>query len=329
MNRDVVFARMDRLGDLILTLPCDQIDTQTRAHWFVTTGLGSLLDCAKPRRSFTEYSREFSFWQLIRMVRELRQRRPDAIVLFHTPWWVALAAWLARIPLRAGRLSQWHSFLFLNRRLRQKRHLSERHELEYNQELTRLIEPATESRHLLPLSSLALRLEPPSVNLHKWGLVGGRYYVVHPGMGGSALNWPVPSYAELIRLLAQYHPVVVTGTPGDAPYLSPLKQLISDLANITWLDGKLSLQELIAVDASAAAVVAPSTGAVHIAASAGAPTVGLYSPVVAHSAKRWGPIGPIVRVIEPSAQENRRSMNTIQIDTVFQTVLSIQRVEPT
>ena len=37
-----------------------------------------------------------------------------------------IAAWLAGVPERIGRQSQWHSFLFLNIPVRQKRSLADR-----------------------------------------------------------------------------------------------------------------------------------------------------------------------------------------------------------
>ena len=55
---------------------------------------------------------------------------------------------------------------------------------------------------------------------------------------------------------------------------------------------EMSLEDLIGVIATASAVVAPSTGPLHLAAALGTPLAGIYSPVRVHHPDRWGPLGP-------------------------------------
>ena len=260
------------------------------------------------------------------MWRRIRSLKPSAAVVFHAPWWVGLAIFMARVPVRVGRHSQWHSFLFFNRGVRQRRHLSEHHELWYNQELcSRLSSPT-----LLPdsqVESRSLRLVAPSADLGKWRLNTHNYFVVHPGMGGSALNWPSESYIELIRQLLQYRPVVVTGTPADDPYVRPLFEQLNECGGITWLQNRLSTEELLTVYSQASCVVAPSTGVAHIAASLGTPIVGIYSPVLAHSARRWRPLGPYVKVLEPSTPlpAAEKTLKDISVSSVLSAALEIQK----
>ena len=121
-------------------------------------------------------------------------------------------------------------------------------------------------------------------------------------MGGSALNWPTENYRTLIKnLLSLGQKVVITGTGADRAYTEPLK----DLANqngMHWLVEKLTGPQLIDVLAAASWVLAPSTGVVHLAASLGTLTYGIYPPVRAQSATRWGPQGPRVHVLTPQVE---------------------------
>lgn len=208
-----------------------------------------------------------------------------------------------------GVLSQWHSFLFFNRGVRQKRSLAECNEFEYN---IRLLEDG------LGFPRGRLVREP----LRLWTKSGrptalpssvSQYIVVHPGMGGSALNWPIPRYAELIRRLGPH--VVITGTPADSSFLEPLRDLLKDAPNVIWMDGRLSGAELIWVLQNARAVVAPSTGVLHLAASTGVPTLGLFSQIRVQRAIRWGPLGPRTAVVE-APNDSPDAMSLITVDEV-------------
>jgi ADP-heptose:LPS heptosyltransferase len=55
------------------------------------------------------------------------------------------------------------------------------------------------------------------------------------------------------------------------------------------LGGRTSLRTLAAVLAGADVVIAPNTGAAHLAAAVGTPVVSLFAPVV--PAARWAPYG--------------------------------------
>lgn len=301
--RRLLFVRLDRIGDLVLTLPVDEALPEAEVHWWIPQGLSFVTRSARPRRHATETPRRIDFREFLRCLREVRSQRYDAAVVFHAPWWVSCLLWLARIPIRAGVRSQWHSFLFLNRATRQKRSRAEHSELEYN---FRLLEAALGAptgaltRHHLKLIGWTGPERQELLERH--GLQEKGFSVVHPGMGGSALNWPTGRYAEWIGILARREPVAVTGTAGDEPYLAPLRELFKSDPRVIWLDKKLSGPELITVLSAARSVTAPSTGVMHLAASTGVPTLGIFSPVRVQHPRRWGPQGPRQTTILPKLQ---------------------------
>lgn len=290
--RRVLFVRMDRIGDLILTLPADQhpIFKNAETTWFISHGLGFVAQNAVPKRSFFEWKKEFSFAQFFLFVKKVRKLNPDVSVSFHSPWWVTLALFLARVPRRVGVLSSWHSYLFLNAGLRQKRSQCEWHEMDYNHQL---IQKTLAPRFAQETSSLTLTAPEASVDLP------ASYVVIHPGMAGSALNWPLLHYQELIAHLSQKIQVVITGTAVDRGLLEPLRKALPASPQIIWLNETLSPQQLLFVLKKAQVVFAPSTGVIHLAASLGVPTRGIYSPVVVQQAQRWGPRGPDVKTWAP------------------------------
>lgn len=302
-----VYIRIDRMGDLVLTLPVDEGSPDI--HWFIPKGLGFLLNMSIPERKHTEFNREFSWPEFKRMVQVLRELKPQRVVIFHAPTWVYFAVRLAGVPERFGRLSQWYSFLLLNKGLRQSRSLGEKHETEYNWELLREERPLPAPLKLTARSAKPLNF--PSK----------MYFVIHPGMGGSALNWPAENYIGLIQTLTKKSPVVITGTADDESYLKPLRDALKNKSHVLWLDGKLDSAELMLVLKDAKAVIAPSTGVVHLAASLGAPTIGLYSPIAAERSKRWGPRGDKVKILDASeASPIEDSMKTISVEMVLKAI---------
>jgi heptosyltransferase I len=314
--RRALFVRLDRIGDLVLTLPTDGAASIPAVDWWIPNGLSFVTEHAQPPRNAREFPRNLSLIDALRLAREVRQKSYDLAVIFHAPWWVSLVVWAAGIRVRIGVRSQWHSFLFLNRTIRQKRSRAECSELEYNFRL--LEEGLGLSIGSFVRSSLKLRAKTGRPDLAP----AGEFYVVHPGMSGSALNWPVERYAELVARLDR--PVVITGTASDAAYLEPLRATVD--RKVIWADGKLAGAELISLLANARAVIAPSTGVLHLAASCGVPTVGIFSNVLVQRALRWGPQGDHVAVVEPpfdcAADE---CMSKISVDEVLAKLAELLR----
>jgi len=332
---DTLLIRMDKLGDLVLSLAVDEhpVLGGQRVHWFITKGLAFVADQSVPKRLFSEFKRGFSLFEYLRMLRWLREHRPQTVVLLHNPWWVSMAVWWAGVPERIGRLSQWHSFLFLNVPIRQKRSLADRHESDFNFDLVEwgFVRLGCRSTYRLDqVKRTFLRLVPPNpfgtVGAH--GLMVRGYRIVHPGMAGSALNWPKEYFEAIIKSLAKEMPVLITGTKMDQKYLAGLESL-KDLPNVRWMVDQLKPFELLDLLSQARCVIAPSTGVLHLAASLGAPTLGIYSPRKVEHPKRWGPKGLYARHLVPPVQEAENFapdiMKQITPETVVETVRALER----
>ncbi len=305
---DIVLVRMDKIGDLVLSMAVDEhpVFSGNKVYWFISKGLGFVAEQAVPQRLHTEYKRRFSPFEFMRMVQWLRKNKPRSIVLLHCPWWVSMAAWWSNVPERIGRQSQWHSFLFVNVPIKQKRSLSDRHESDFNFDLVewgfnRLGVRRTWNLHLL--KHIFLRLVPPNPfgTVTARGLKSKAYRVVHPGMAGSALNWPQENYVQLIEQLAVEMPVLITGTNADSKYLEKIKA-VKNTPNVHWLVGELKMSELLDLLSQARSLVAPSTGVLHIAASLGTPALGIYSPRQVEHPRRWGPKGLYTDFVVPNSK---------------------------
>ncbi|PIT99664.1 MAG: glycosyltransferase family 9 protein [Bdellovibrionales bacterium CG10_big_fil_rev_8_21_14_0_10_45_34] len=312
LNRNklkLALIRLDRLGDLILTLPADEILPASKCDvtWVVPAAFSGLFQLTEPDRSFHPINLADPKQAKAELLNWLKKKQFDAVVFFQGPTWVYSALFKSRIPIRVGVKSRWQSWLCLNAGLRQKRSLSEQHESCYSDELVKHL---AEKIGVVPQNRPFnwLRLKRPvgegSRDRHREMQVSRKYIVVHPGMGGSARNWPASSYIQLIEKLIENGLVVITGTAADERWLEPIRvwlemQNDSKKTRIYWSVGKVDLLGLAEVLSQAKALVAPSTGVLHLAASMGTPTVGIFSPVRVQAPTRWGARGARVKNLSP------------------------------
>lgn len=304
MKKKVLLIRLDKIGDLICTLCVDQASflNDCEVHWAISQGLSFVPENADPKRNYIELSKDNWKVSLKKLRSFLKDCQPDVAVSFQAPWWVSYALWLEKIPVRAGVLSQWHSFLFLNKGLRQRRSQAVQHEADYNMDL---LQHALSIPEVLREKAPTLQLIAPEnpVLLSQYSLEPQKYLVVHPGMAGSALNWPIKNYIDFIAQACQQSTVVLTGTAADEPWLKDIKAHFKDHTQVLCLQGLLKPAELFSVLKNAKAVVVPSTGVAHMAASLGAHVLGLYSPVRVQHPRRWAPRGKHVKVFLPPVDE--------------------------
>ncbi len=298
MNKKVLLIRTDRIGDLVLSLPVDEslarLSYQT--EWWIAEGLDFIPSNALPVRKTLQIKKAFAFEEFKRLYQLLRVSKYSMAIVFHAPWWIALLLFVARVPIRAGPKSQWYSFLFYQPAIRQKRSASNKSELEYNFSLVEMALGLADQE--IGRQSLKLQSQK-NYDLKKWNLERKKYFVVHPGMSGSALNWPIRNYIDLIDQLLRTQMIVITGTKSDENFLNEIRQNFSKHPRVCFLDSQLNGSELIYVLQNSLGVLAPSTGVLHLAASTGVPTFGIYSPVRVQRPERWGPQGAQTIVFTP------------------------------
>lgn len=116
------------------------------------------------------------------------------------------------------------------------------------------------------------------------------FVAVSPCASKAERDWPVDRYCSVIRtLLARKRgPVVLLGGNSEREK-HMAATIVRDVASPTGLVnlvGATSLPRLVAALSRAKALLAPDTGAVHIANALGRPVVGLYAVAPAH---RTGP----------------------------------------
>ncbi len=334
-SRAVCF-RTDRIGDLLMTMPAMAALSRTYPHCRVTAVVSPLTrqliegqpwvhevfvwDHTQPLAPLTDFLRRSSF---------------DTAVLFYPRFKPALAAVLARIPVRIGTLYRWYSFLFTHR-VAVHRSANIHHEVEYNLELLQPLRiyfsPSKEVGGNLIAPVISDEASAEAESLLQRQKIPRPYLVVHPTCGGSALNATPEHYGDIARLLegAGYF-VVLTGTTGESAQVLAATRTAGLPESRFIAPGNLSA--LAAVLREACAVVGPATGPLHLAASLGVPTVALYAPMHTQSPVRWRPRGDrgVVLLPHPAVCPSclgprcpmYNCVNTIDPDRVLDAVRSL------
>ncbi len=292
----LIVCRTDRLGDVMMALPSLSFLRNSlpnaKISFLCNTECAELLKPTLAKLDIETIetkkrtSSEWRVWWL--------EKKPTAALLLYPERALSLGAWKARIRWRVGPLSKLLSVVVLNAGKWQRRSQGEKNEAEYNLEL---------AGHLLSCLGTYVPPEPAAITLsineeartkatqvlQSLNLSSTKYIVVHPGMGGSALNPSEFQYRSIIEAIQTKTGFPVVVTIGPAPKDQAMgKALESSQAKVIQ---NISLPVLLEIFRGATAVIAPSTGPIHLAHHSGTRTIGLYSPVKSHHPKRWAPWG--------------------------------------
>jgi lipopolysaccharide heptosyltransferase II len=332
-----LIVRTDRLGDVILSLPVANALKQSFPDAF----------CGILVRDYTEElvnghpdidlvliddqrKKHRGLTGLLKLAREIRARRFQVAILLHPTLRLALLCFLCNIPKRIGTGYRMYSILF-NKKIYQHRKNSKRHECDLNLDFAKSLgAEISKVKFNMAISNSAL--EKVNGIIHASGIApGSPFIVIHPGSGGSALDWPPAKFRELARRITMESkwPVLITGTSLEKPLV---EKVADQNPQIIRLDGKLSIQELAALLEKAALLIANSTGPLHLAVAVGTQVIGLYCPVGPCRPERWGPYQRTDSVIMPPVEScaackpgQCRHYNCMDLITVEQVYVQIKK----
>lgn len=316
----LVLSRPDSIGDVMLTLPMAGLLKQ-RYPGLRITFIGR--DYTAPVLRHCRHVDEVLTLEQLQVgdaVAQLQALQADTLVHVFPQRQVAAWARQAGIPVRIGTAHRWWHWTTCTHRVRFSRRKSDLHEAQLN---LRLLEP------------LGFGLPPSTVELGRcYGLVPGApdaavrgllrtgrsTVLLHPGSRGSAVEWGLDRFARLMeRLPGDRYQVVVTGTRAEQEAYA--QHLPLHLPHVHDAGGVLSLDQLIALIGVAQALVAASTGPLHIAAACGKRAIGLYAGKRPIHPGRWAPLGPDAHALLPlgmdPGSDPRAQVEAITVDQVL------------
>jgi len=307
----VLVARTDRLGDLVLSLPVFEDIKMRRPDWqvhaMVAPGSVPLVENDPHIDAVWTWTGAETDKELEELAGLLRRERFDAGVILQYRTGLARLMKRAGIPKRYGPLSKGSSWFLLNRGSWQSRSRGHKHEMEHNLLLARRLTGGARSW----FGKGNPDFPEPRLHLTRGQKEIGRAFrseeapeadilvFVHPGSGGSALDWEPSRFAGVANTLARQPGwrVFITGSAEDNATVAAVVAHLDKGIGI--LLDRYPLREFLGVLAAGDLFVGPSTGPLHMAAAVGCATVGLFPPVVTMSPERWGPRGFLSRALVP------------------------------
>ena len=288
-----MISRTDSIGDVVLTLPMAGLLKQNypecRVIFLGRSYTKDVVSVCRFVDDFINYD-DVEKMPWYAAVKYLRSTRAKVFIHVFPRMHIAWLAFSAMIKHRAGTRSRWYHIPFCNHLADLHRKNSDLHESQLNLKLmafmninTRLstdeISSLTGMSNLSALPAhIAGMIDPSRINV-----------ILHPKSKGSAAEWGIENFSQLIGLLtSDRYKVFISGTAQDGVAMQDLLLRHRDVVNLC---GLLSLREFIAFITKADVLVAASTGPLHIAASVGIRAVGLYSARRPIFPRRWSPLG--------------------------------------
>lgn len=295
-SSNILISRTDSIGDVVLTLPiCAWIkehSPESKIYFLGNTYTLPVLDCYPSIDQVIDWN---TIQQLPakKQIEYFQQLEIDTCIHVFPNKTVARLMKKAKIQNRVGTSHRLFHLFTCNIRPNFSRKKSNLHESQLNFELLRplgLTEIPTLEQIQHYLSKFKAHNLPLPIELPE-----GKKIILHPKSKGSAVEWPIFKYISLAEKLADkgYH-IYFTGTEKEALYFRdkiPNHPMIHDVS------GKFTLPELITFISKCDAIVACSTGPLHIGAISGIRAVGIYSRTRPIHPERWRPIGEKVLVL--------------------------------
>ncbi|MDX2468978.1 MAG: glycosyltransferase family 9 protein [SAR324 cluster bacterium] len=292
LPKRLLIARTDRIGDFILTLPAIQAaKTQFGLHVSVLCQ-----EAVAPLLLNNPYVDE------VIAINSKAEPRQTVGMIFHYDFDAILVMVndsnikellpfiKKEIPVRIGPLSKPKMAMYYNYPVLQKRSKSIQNEAEYNLELLEVF-GKLETKEIRPEIYMheAESLKAETKIRELFPELNPGYVVMHSGMSGSALNWPLGHYHSLLQMLVEKGIQVVLTGVGDGEKRRN-KELASDVAsNVFDCSNQVTLRELAFLCSRSGLFIGPSTGPTHVANAAGATIISFYPPIQVQTAKRWAP----------------------------------------
>lgn len=289
----LLISRTDSIGDVVLTLPmCGVIKSVYPKSQIVFLCRNYTAEVVK----MSKYVDEVLSYDVIKEMSPeaqaefLKNLKLEIILHVFPKKEIAMLAEKAGIPLRVGTLSRLYHWYTCNRKIHLPRRNSPLHESQLNLRMLKSLglEKDIQLDEIQAYYGMD-RIPELSENLRTQLDTKRINVIFHPRSKGSAREWGLENYEKLLKDLPENnYKVFVSGTrqEGDS-----MRAWLTKHPRLVDLTGTMSLLELIAFIAGSDALVAASTGPLHLAAALGKTAIGLFAPMRPIHPGRWRPLG--------------------------------------
>ncbi len=305
----IIISRTDSIGDVVLTLPmCGIIKEkwpQIKIIFLAKAYTEAVVNSCVHVDEFMNWD-EMSQGSPANQIAALQKKKAEVIIhVFPRKeiLWLAKRAHIAWRIATAGRIytiGKCNKLVFFSRKK------SALHEAQLNLKLLRPLgfddnfpfESLSKYYGFHKFNEYALKVA--KVFLQELG-EEKRKIILHPLSKGSASEWSLENYNLLASKLVDCgFEVIITGTKEEGEKMRSIVDVSRNGVYDT--TGRFKLEELVALIGQCDALVAASTGPLHIAAASGTLAIGLYSPKRPIHPGRWAPLG--IRTVVLTAEKH-------------------------
>jgi ADP-heptose:LPS heptosyltransferase len=321
-HKTIVISRIDSIGDVILTLPlCAWIKEKYPTTKIIFLGqkyTQPILECF-------DAIDEIYFWDEIvaqpeqGIILTIKSWNADVFVHVFPNKRIAKLVRKAKIPIRIGTSHRAYHLLTCNVRPNFTRKKSDLHEAQLNFKLLQNY-GVGQPPELQAIRNWVNAFQPKQSLLPEqeiWLTTERKKVILHPKSQGSAVEWPMQKYITLAqKLVERDYRVFFSGTEKEGQLF---RTQLPQHPEIIDISGKLTLGQFISFIDKADALVACSTGPLHIAAVLGKKAIGLYTNIRPMHPGRWMPIGEHAEIItskEPM-QHPEEEIRSIDVDKLL------------
>jgi len=298
----IVVKEVNWLGDLVMSLPAlraiRRFFPRARISVVTKSALASFFDGVEWIDEVIPYSVHRGIRGLDdrrALVNAIRSRGFDLAVLFPNSFESALWVWMARIPRRAGYIRDFRGPLLTDKIAPPPQAMND-HQVHYWLAMVQSTIGASGDAQDFALTADPNRLQEMTAWLKpRRRRKGSPLIALAPAAAfGPAKKWPTMHFVQLIDDLAERHDAecVLVGAPDERPQCATIASASRHGAMIA--AGETSVGQLVALLKLADGFVGNDSGAMHVAAALGQPTVGIFGST---NPARTGPLGPRTRVL--------------------------------
>lgn len=293
--KHILISRTDSIGDVVLTLPLcaklKQLFPEAKLSFLGKTYTKAIIESYTAVDNFIDWS-ALETKSDTEIIEYFKLEKFDTVIHVFPNKRIGKLLKSAGVKNRIGTSHRLHHWLTCNIRPNFTRKKADLHEAQLNFKLAQPLGIQSVPTHEELIASTQF-FKPQKTKLptelQAFLKKDGKTVILHPKSQGSAIEWPIDKYIQLAEKLVQKgDKVIFTGTEKEG---AQFREKIAKSDNIFDSTGLLSLEQLITLIGAADALVACSTGPLHIAAFSGIKAIGFFSPRRPIHPGRWQPIG--------------------------------------
>lgn len=297
MNKRILIARLDRIGDVMLSTP---VIRALRDAWRDSYIAMMVRPYAREIVEGNPYLDEVIIYDKDRsckgiaanykFIRQLKERKFDIAIVLHPTNSSHIMLWLAGIQERVGYDKKLGKLL--TKRIPHTKQFGMKHEIDYSLDILRYIGIAPAVRELyMPVNSISER-KIEGILKEEGVKASDILIAINPGASCASKRWSIGSFADTANALAEKHGARIAVISGEADKYLGDKLVSSIKGRCINLSGRTTVGDVASLLRRCNLFISNDSGPVHVGCAVGVKVIAIFGRSDRGlSPQRWGPSG--------------------------------------